>query len=274
MAAAEGRWNESAEIYAAVAPKIRFYMETSQRIVAMAALKEGMSVVDLGCGSACLTVSELLSRYPALRIVYCVDASEPMLSAASQRVFSSRVRFIRSSAEELHVNLGDTVDCVICNSAFWMFDPISTLRAIRQVLRPGGSFLCNYAEWDMNLGGTDHPRYAAIDRQLFLAGLPAKPSRGSNHKWSFDDIRALLLEEGFSLEDECRFEIPVSASEWSYFYTIPAIAAQSLPNLPLDLALKVLQRAMSSLDSTKLPEIKWITLRSECGLDAKAAKQR
>jgi len=266
MISEEERWRDSADIYAKLAPKISFYRETSEQIVAMASLGKGMSVVDLGCGSACLSTTEMLHYVPALKVIYCVDISEEMLMAAQRRVRSNIVEFIRCSAEDLDRILPEKVDRIICNSALWLFDLPRVLQAVRKVLLPTGFFLFNIAEWDFDFqeeAVSCDPKYEAIDRQLALHGLPKKQSRGAMIKLSVKQLQDILNDNGLCIIGSYRYTVSVSATDWLYFYQIPAIVKRSLPNIPLNIALGVLREAMDSLKKSNLLPIKWIAYKSK-----------
>ncbi|MCX5689939.1 MAG: metalloregulator ArsR/SmtB family transcription factor [Planctomycetota bacterium] len=97
-------------------------------------------VADIGCGTG--NVAELLS--PVVERVVAVDQSEPMLSAARQRLGSRKnLDFIRASIGELPIE-SKTVDAAVCMLVLHHIeDVVGGLAEIARVLRAsrGGGVL-------------------------------------------------------------------------------------------------------------------------------------
>jgi ubiquinone/menaquinone biosynthesis C-methylase UbiE len=266
-------WDESAGVYAELAPNISFYQQSSEKIVSAARLEPGMNVLDLGCGSAGLAVIKMLQQVPALNMIFAVDASPKMVEVATQHIYAEadrfgvearKVRFITSPAERIDRWLPlNGINRIVCNSAFWMFQTEAALESIKQVLAPEESlFVFNLAEWDYIFDDAPvlrHPRYEVIDRELERLHLPAKPSRGSEHKFSREELEALFSESGFTLQKTQEFVVATSWRDWALFYQIPTIIRKSLPQIPYPTARKVLEAAMKNLEGRDLPGIRWVT---------------
>lgn len=103
---------------------------------------EGLSLMDLGCGTGASTAA-LLREYPRARIVG-VDASRGMLQAAAAKEWPENVSFHLSRAEGITPEwveelLGGPADAVF--AAYLVRnvpDPDALLTAVRALLRPGG----------------------------------------------------------------------------------------------------------------------------------------
>lgn len=103
-------------------------------------VKEGETVVDLGCGTGNLT-AVLLEILGAGGRVVSVDFSPKMIAAASAKINDDRVSWICAASDELPLSAAD-VDRIICYSAWpHISDPQKTARELLRVLKPGGS-LC------------------------------------------------------------------------------------------------------------------------------------
>lgn len=105
-------------------------------------LQQGGSALDIGCGTG--TVPLLLAQaFPQARVAG-VDIDQRSIALARERArdagLSHRVRFILSSAKWLsdtpQYDFISTFDCV-----HDLVDPLGTLKRIRQLLAPGGTYL-------------------------------------------------------------------------------------------------------------------------------------
>lgn len=246
------RWANSAEIYAEISPHIPYYFDSSRAIAEFAAVKTPRSMMSLGCGSSGLLENLLLSSIHGLESMYCVDISVAMLNALKSRVFDPRVSFLELSADDLNsVNLLP-VDCIVCSSALWLFDLPVALPAIGKKISVGGDFIFTIAEWDLadyQLPSVSQMRYRLIDETLNRRSLPPKPSRGSIAKITTNELYRQLNIAGLEISQEISTTSKMKGADWEDFYSIPAIAARSLPHLELSLSLDVLQEAMSKIGS-------------------------
>jgi ubiquinone/menaquinone biosynthesis C-methylase UbiE len=97
------------------------------------------SVVDLGCGTAQLTV-DLAQRYPGA-LVTGVDLSDAMLQAARRRIGDGSPPFLRANVYAMP--LADrSVDLMTSTISYhWYLEPARALAEIRRVLAPTGRFV-------------------------------------------------------------------------------------------------------------------------------------
>jgi len=264
-------WDESAALYADLAPKISFYRISSNKLVQAANLDNATTVLDLGCGSACLSMHEILQGFNNVRTIIGVDSSPNMLEVASRKIHlsypneSDRVQFLCSRAEDIdHIVEDKSIDRVICSSALGMFQLEDTLKAVHQVLKQSqGLFIFNLAEWDFVFDGESElqARYVAIDNELRRRGLPEKEIHGAQSKLSRGQLNALLEKFNFSLQWHEEYSISVQAEDWNLFYSFPTIIRKSLPYLPFNTAKSVLSMAMKAFSHDNPSSFKWATFR-------------
>ncbi|RLT40690.1 MAG: methyltransferase domain-containing protein [Chloroflexi bacterium] len=104
-------------------------------------LAEGMSVLDLGCGTGLFT-GEMAGQVGASGVVYAVDIQSALLEQARRRTddagLSARVRFHQSGAYRLPL-LAESVDIAILIATFSEIpNAMLLLEELRRVLKPGG----------------------------------------------------------------------------------------------------------------------------------------
>ena len=117
-----------------------------RRILDVAEIREGVSVLDVACGTG-LFSRGLLAKASE---VYGVDLSWGMLQQA--REYSSEMKLVRAGADKLPFQ-DDSFDLVICFVAFHLFDNVGkVLKEMHRVLVEGGvlvglTYLLT-AEWE------------------------------------------------------------------------------------------------------------------------------
>jgi len=129
------------------------HWHTAKHVLARMPVEEGETVVDLGTGSG-YALRALRETKGAGR-GYGLDASPEMLRNARSYTDDSRVSYVRGDFDALPFAT-DSVDHVFSMEAFYYAsDPLRTLRELRRVLRPGGTFFCavNYYEENVHSHG-------------------------------------------------------------------------------------------------------------------------
>lgn len=114
----------------------------ADRVLDGAALKQGMTLVDLGAGDG-LVGFRAIDRIGASLKVIMVDLSVPLLNFAEQSATSRGVRqqctFLVSTAEHLGGLSDDSVDVVTTRSSLaYVPDKQAALRECFRILKPGG----------------------------------------------------------------------------------------------------------------------------------------
>lgn len=111
-----------------------------------AGLVEGMSVVDLGCGSG-RTAIQIARRLPGVQ--YLGLDVVPALLAHARSICPANYRFVRSAALGFPV-ADESVDMVFAYSVFthlYHEESFAYLQDARRILRPGGRILFSFLEF-------------------------------------------------------------------------------------------------------------------------------
>jgi len=127
-------------------------------------LREGMTVLDLACGSGALTAL-IARRVGASGRAIGIDLNAAELALARSRCRDcGNVAFLHESAERM--SLSDaSVDAVLCHLALMLFEPVGPVLAeIGRVLRPGGMLAAVVPG-----GSRDSTEFAALRRELAAA---------------------------------------------------------------------------------------------------------
>ncbi|MDR9380778.1 MAG: class I SAM-dependent methyltransferase [Natronomonas sp.] len=164
------------------------HWHTAKHVLARIPVEAGETVLDLGTGSG-YALRALRETRSAGRC-YGLDGAPEMLRNARDYTDDDAIGFVRGDFDALPFAT-DSVDHVFSMEAFYYAqNPIQTLREIRRVLRPGGTFYCavNYYEenvhshvWQENISiemtRWSAPEYRDAFREagLFVAGQQNVP---------------------------------------------------------------------------------------------------
>ncbi len=135
----------NAELYARFTHDYPMYADTSRDLVARADLSDKQVVVDL-CGGTGVTAGVLLEALPQLGRVMSVDNAKAMQAAGQRALVDPRITWVLSKAEDVADHIKEPVDAVVCNSAIWKTDTLTTFAGVKRILRPGGRFVFNIGE--------------------------------------------------------------------------------------------------------------------------------
>ena len=116
------------------------HWHTAKHALARMPVEAGETVLDLGTGSG--YVLRALRETAGVGRAYGLDAAPEMLRNARSYTDDLDVGYLRGDFGSLPFD-ADSVDHVFSMEAFYYArDPSETLREIRRVLRPGGTFYC------------------------------------------------------------------------------------------------------------------------------------
>jgi ubiquinone/menaquinone biosynthesis C-methylase UbiE len=120
-------------------PGYHAHLRLSARRMRLPGYGRGLRLLDAGCGTGASTAA-LLAAAPAAEIV-AVDASAQMLARARAKSWPGSVRFVQARIEELaDAGVRGPFDGILAAYLIRNLpDPDGQLRALRELLRPGGT---------------------------------------------------------------------------------------------------------------------------------------
>lgn len=161
-------------------------------------LRQGMSLLDIGCGPGTITVD--LAARVAPGHVTAVDTADDALAAARAEAHARNISNISFAAADVHALEFDdgTFDVVHAHQVLQhVADPVAALREMRRVCAPGGIVAARDSDY---AAFTWYPQLPALDRWLDLYEQAARANGGEPDagrrllSWAqeagFDDITA------------------------------------------------------------------------------------
>lgn len=132
------RFRGFAEVYDQAGPTMpRYPVEVVRRYLG----RNPETVVNLGCGTGLSTrVWEAVSDR-----VIGVEPSGDMLAVAQEKR-REKLEFRQAFANETGLT-AECADAVICSQSFHWMEPVSTLREVNRILKPGGVFAAIDCDW-------------------------------------------------------------------------------------------------------------------------------
>ena len=162
----------------------RFVSELARPVLDMLAPKQGMRILDLGCGDGVLT-AEIAARGAD---VLGADLSEELLAAAAAK--GLKVQKVDGQALPFRAEF----DAVFTNAALhWMLRPELVIAGVARALKPKGRFVGEF-------GG--HGNVAAIATAIRAAGKARGGDPDKACPWFFPSVaeyRRLLEQGGFGV---------------------------------------------------------------------------
>ncbi len=175
-------------------------------------LSAGDSIADVGCGSGAAAIA-MATAYPASTI-WGFDVHEGSIEQAKAKVSShSNVHFEARSGDDIPTDIGfgliTTFDVI-----HDLFDPLGTVRRIREALAEGGAYLMVEPRMSARLEENLHARGAllyGISTLHCLTQSLAIGGAGLGAAWGPEKAEALCREAGFSSFEELPIDNPFSA---------------------------------------------------------------
>jgi S-adenosylmethionine-dependent methyltransferase len=160
----------------------------------------GQAVLDIGGGTGgfAVRVAELGHR------VTVIDPSPDALAALDRRARERGVADLVAGrqgdlADAVDVVAADSADLVLCHGVLGLVDdPTDALAVIGRLLRPGGSLSLLVGQHHAAVLGRAMAGHFAQAREL-LDGAPS--SAEHERRFTADEVRGLLAEAGFALEE-------------------------------------------------------------------------
>ncbi len=154
----------------------------------LAGIREGMRVLDVGCGPGVLT-DELVTRTGAAN-VSAIDPSEPFVEAVRERHPGLDVHI--GGAEALPF-ADDTFDAAVSQLVVhFMTDPVAGLREMARVTRPGGVVAA--CTWDITGGRSPMSPFWRAAREVDPAAAGESYRRGTSEA----DLAGILAAAGLA----------------------------------------------------------------------------
>jgi len=269
IAAAECWGEADARLYAAYCVRHDTYRSTSEHLVAAAAAATARPwagrVVDLACGTGA-TALAAVERFGTGIDLTCLDKSAHMLALAQAMpaLESVRAKFVHGAGEKLDRLVAPGVDLVLCNSAFWLMDMPSALRAIAATLAPGGLFAMSIPGYLVH-NRADHAPLSDTPA-LMAAFARAVHSRqrtaaggygGSSYSIGEDSLGRSAARAGFEPLGRQACELLESAHTTYDALCMPALLDGYAATLPSDERLPLLNQVWRAHGSAPPTRVAW-----------------
>lgn len=176
--------------------KHRFVSDYGTALLDLLDVKEGETILDLGCGTGALT--EKIHRLGAT--VIGIDKSQNMIAMAKEK-YPSLSFFVKDVTEMDYV---ETFDAVFSNAVLhWVKDAEKALQKIFQSLKRNGRFVAEF-------GGKDNIRSitSEIRVQFQERGLPWSDDRIPWYFPSIGEYTSLMEKVGFRVVFAAHFDRP------------------------------------------------------------------
>jgi ubiquinone/menaquinone biosynthesis C-methylase UbiE len=235
-----------------------FYQEVNRRLVALARLKPGLRVVDLGAGTGAVTrllVAEMAGAGAAggqCAEVIAVEPSESAIEAARrslENIGEAVVRFVQGGAERLSQLVRKPVDAVFfCNAIHLVEEKDGVVQEVSRSLRDGGTFSFNTSFFQ----GAEPPESMQFYRRWMMKALrflrekydlsPDKAQRAlARQPLSHDEYIALLEANGFRIREDEIVPVPMTLKGFEDISEYSLFIEGAMPGVPLGLGSEALK---------------------------------
>lgn len=237
-----------------------FYQEVNRRLVALARLRPGSRVVDLGAGTGAVTrllVAEMAGAggRPAGAKgaeVIAVEPSESAIEVARRSLenFSEAVvRFVQGGAERFSQLVRRPVDAVFfCNAIHLVKEKAAVMQEVSLSLREGGTFSFNTSFFQ----GAEPPESLQFYRRWMMKALrflrqqynlsPDKTKRAmARQPLSQEEYVALLEANGFHIRENQVVPVPITLKGFEDISEYELFIEGAMPGVPLGLGSEALK---------------------------------
>jgi ubiquinone/menaquinone biosynthesis C-methylase UbiE len=247
------------------------YSVAAARLLTLAAVGHGNTVVDVGAGIG-LSTAEALEATGGTGRVLAIDPSPLMLTAARAQQRLEAAEFQQGGAEELRdiafaADLIGKTDTVMSSfTYYYTYESRSSLyAAIMQVLKPGGRWTFNLTRYlgAFEIEGRTYNQYsstymAALRRVarrhgLHLGAPGSAPQQFTSTSWELEALR----NAGFANIRVEAWPLPLTPSQANRFtldgfyrYGSRTAFAPELMNLELEHRIGILQETLAECEAT------------------------
>ena len=237
-----------------------FYQEVNRRLVALAKLRPGLRVVDLGAGTGAVTrllVAEVAGQgsLPAGgqgAEVIAVEPSESALEVAGrnlENIGDAVVRFVQGGAERLSQLVRMPVDAVFfCNAIHLVKEKAAVVQEVYRSLREGGTFSFNTSFFQ----GAEPPESLQFYRRWMMKALrflreqydlsPDRAQRAlARQPLSRDEYVSLLEANGFQVCESQVVPVPMTLKGFEDISEYRLFIEGAMPGVPLEPASEALK---------------------------------
>ena len=160
------------------------HWHTAKHALARMPVEAGETVLDLGCGSG--YAGRALREAKGAGRVYGLDGAPEMARNARQYTEDPSVGYVVGDFGSLPFET-DSIDHAFSMEAFYYAaDPLHTLRELRRVLRPGGTFYCAVDYFEEN-----------THTHVWQDRISIEMTR-----WSYAEYREAFREAGFYIGEQ------------------------------------------------------------------------
>jgi len=224
-----------------------FYQEVNRRLVALARLRPGLRVVDLGAGTGAVTrllVAEVGGDGDSAEVI-AVEPSESAIEVARRSLENIRgavVAFVQGGAERLSQLVRKPVDAVFfCNAIHLVKEKAAVMQEVYRSLREGGTFSFNTSFFQ----GAEPPESLQFYRRWMMKALrflreqyglsPDREQRAmARQPLSRDDYVSLLESNGFRVRESQVVPVPMTLKGFEDISEYSLFIEGALPGVPLD----------------------------------------
>ena len=129
-----------------------------------------MVIVDLGCGPGFYSVK----LEPFASVLYCIDSSKAMLSAARNNVHGKAVRFIEADSSDTMLP-DSSADAVFMANSFHDMDKAGTSAEVIRILKPSSMIVIidwKKADRNSNVERRGPPESLRMSEEEYLSWFP------------------------------------------------------------------------------------------------------